>query len=133
MQIISSCLGYYFLKIVLCFKDVKQQRWSRPHYSIGDLPGVPGFRGYFLGVCFSFFMIKMLRSLSSIGSVNVWTFSSLPPSVEIAFFAVSNSSLACRAFIAIKCPPTFANGKQNSLKTDILATARAVTTSKLSR
>src|SRR5699024_5031076 len=102
-------------------------------YEMSSFIGIPGFRGYFFGVRCSFLMIITDRSLSSSGNVNVCMDGAQPPNFLIAFLACPSSSSALEPFIARKIPSRLHNGIHNSLNTDILATARAITMSKVAR
>src|SRR5699024_11981758 len=75
----------------------------------------------------------MVLSLFSIGKRRVCSATVSPPSILLAFAAAFISSCAFAPFSAIKLPPTLHSGRQSSDKTDILATARAVTTENFSR
>lgn len=101
------------------------------HYfsSKGVLLGVPGFLGYFFGVCLFLSIMNIWRSPASSGNLKVCVSVTLPPNTLIANFASSNSSSPFEDFNATNYPPFLISGKHNSLNTDNLATALAVTTS----
>ena len=91
--------------------------------------GVPGLRGYFFGVGFSFLIIKIFRSLSSKGKEKDEFLLIFRPIMIWLSHQHASSSFPLDPFMAIKVPPTLTSGRQSSLNTDILATALAVTTS----
>ena len=73
------------------------------HYfsSKGVLLGVPGFLGYFFGVCVFFINNEHLALSSTKGMFSV----TLPPNTLIVNFASSNSSSPFEDFNATNCPP----------------------------
>ena len=68
---------------------------------------VPAFLGYFFGVFFTFFISKIVRSISESGNKNSSVFSTFPPKTAIAFLPSSSSSAAFPDLYAAKYPPVF--------------------------
>ena len=58
----------------------------RFYYFSGNLAGVPAFRGYFLGVSFTFLMHTNALPKSESGNLNLSMLTNFPPRMEIAFF-----------------------------------------------
>ena len=90
-------------------------------------------RGYFAGVGAVFGMMTTLCTASVPGTVYFSMRGLPPPSVRMHRAASCTSSSGSGPFIAANTPPTRTSGRQSSQSIVMRATARDVTTSKLSR